>query len=249
MREIRHRELARMRAAGGVQIVDVLPPHEYDAAHIRGAIHIPLRRIIRDAPVSLDRTRPVVVYCRDCLCDLSARAGAQLAWLGFTDVRHYFRGKADWIVRGLPTDPPAPLSERIRALPYFVNNLAPGLRSVWIRCSGRVRVGEFMLNDENLVRLGPEDSVPPASPDSPTPRAVVLTADAVLLGAIEHSESAPRALDAMNPAPQSIRPDMTPRLAAKLLTSNPYLIVTTSMGKYLGCYAPARAQQPPSRWF
>ncbi len=112
-----------------------------------------------------------------------------------------------------------------------------------------MRVGEFMLNDENLVRLGPEDSVPPASPDSPTPRAVVLTADAVLLGAIEHSESAPRALDAMNPAPQSIRPDMTPRLAAKLLTSNPYLIVTTSMGKYLGCYAPARAQQPPSRWF
>jgi rhodanese-related sulfurtransferase len=133
VREIRHRELARMRESGGVQIVDVLPPHEYETAHIRGAMHIALRHILHHAPAALDRTRPVVVYCRDSLCDLSARAAAQLELLGFTGVRHYFRGKADWIVRGLPTDPPAPLSERIRAIPYFVNNLAPGVRSLWIR--------------------------------------------------------------------------------------------------------------------
>ncbi len=194
----------------------------------------------------MDRTRPVVVYCRDCLCDLSARAAAQLELLGFTEVRHYFRGKADWIVRGLPTDPPAPLSERMRALPYFVNNLAPGLRSGWIRYSDRVRVAEFTGDDESLVRLGPEDSVAPAAPDSPTPRAVVLTPDGVLLGAIEQSESAPRALAAMNPAPQTIRPDMTPRLAAKLMAANPYLIVTTAMGNYLGRYLASEAQRSRS---
>jgi len=157
--------------------------------------------------------------------------------IGFGDVRHYFRGKADWIVRGMPTDPAAPLSERMRALPYFVNNLAPGLRSFWIRYSDRARVAEFMRDD--LVRLGPEDSVPPALPDSPTPRAVVLNSDGILLGAIEQSDAAPRALAAMNPAPQTIRPDMTPQLAAQLLTANPYLIVTTAMGKYLGRYIPA----------
>ena len=72
MREIHHRELARMCASGGAQIVDVLPSHEYAAAHIRaggdrGAVHIPLRRILHDAPAALDRKRPVVVYCRDCL--------------------------------------------------------------------------------------------------------------------------------------------------------------------------------------
>ena len=43
----------------------------------------------------------------------------------------------------------------------------------------------------------------------------------------------------MNPAPQTIRPDMTPRLAAQLLMSNPYLMVTTAMGKYLGRYLTA----------
>ena len=126
----------------------------------------------------------------------------------------------------MPTDPPAPLSERMRALPYFINNLAPGLRTFWIHYSDRVRIDEFMRDD--LVRLGPEDSVPPASPDSPTPRAVVMNSDGILLGTIEQTDAAPRALDAMNPNPQTIRPDMTLRLAAKLLASNPYLIVTTA---------------------
>jgi hypothetical protein len=156
--------------------------------------------------------------------------------LGFVGVRHYFRGKADWIVRGLPTDPPTPLSERTRAVPYFVNNLAPGLRSLWIRYSDRVRIDELMRDD--LVRLSPEDGVPPAAPDSPMPRAVVLDSNGVLLGAIERSDSAPRALDAMNPNPQTIRPDMTRRLATKLLKSNPYLMVTTAKGRYLGRYVP-----------
>ena len=53
--------------SAGAHIVDVLPSHEYNTGHIRGAIHIPVGRILRDAPTSLDRTRPVVVYCRDSL--------------------------------------------------------------------------------------------------------------------------------------------------------------------------------------
>jgi hypothetical protein len=139
------------------------------------------------------------------------------------------------MVRGLPMDPPAPLSERIRALRYFGNNLAPDVRSFWIHFSDRVRVDEFMRDD--LVRLDTEDLVPLAAPDSPTPRAVVLNPDNVLLGTIEQSDAAPRALDAMDPNPQTIRPDMSTRLAKNLLQSNPYLMVTTAMGKYIGRYA------------
>jgi rhodanese-related sulfurtransferase len=66
VREIQHRELLQMLSSG-VQIVDVLPSHEYDAAHVSGAIHIPVGRILRDSSKLLDRTRPVVVYCRDSL--------------------------------------------------------------------------------------------------------------------------------------------------------------------------------------
>ncbi len=56
-----------MLTGGIAQIVDVLPSHEYQTAHIRGAIHIPLRRILSDAPSALNRALPVVVYCRDSL--------------------------------------------------------------------------------------------------------------------------------------------------------------------------------------
>jgi rhodanese-related sulfurtransferase len=66
MPEIDHREVLAMLSAGA-QIVDVLPSHEFSSAHIKGAIHIPLRRILADAPVSLDPSRRVVVYCRDSL--------------------------------------------------------------------------------------------------------------------------------------------------------------------------------------
>jgi rhodanese-related sulfurtransferase len=51
----------------GAQIVDVLPAQEYNCAHIKGAVHIPLRRILADAPTLLDRSRRTVVYCRDSL--------------------------------------------------------------------------------------------------------------------------------------------------------------------------------------
>jgi rhodanese-related sulfurtransferase len=66
VREIRHRELLQMLSSR-VQIVDALPSHEYETTHIRGAIHMPVGRILRDASKLLDRTRPIVVYCRDSL--------------------------------------------------------------------------------------------------------------------------------------------------------------------------------------
>jgi rhodanese-related sulfurtransferase len=49
----------------GAQFVEVLGKSEYGDAHLPGAIHIPLRRLDRDAPGLLDRSRPVVVYCFD----------------------------------------------------------------------------------------------------------------------------------------------------------------------------------------
>jgi rhodanese-related sulfurtransferase len=66
VREIQHREILRMLSSGA-QVVDALPSHEYGTAHIRGAIHIPVGQILREAPKLLDRARPVVVYCRDSL--------------------------------------------------------------------------------------------------------------------------------------------------------------------------------------
>jgi rhodanese-related sulfurtransferase len=53
--------------AQGAQLLDVLPPKEYDYQHIAGAINIPLKKLTSETTASLDRRRPVVVYCSDFL--------------------------------------------------------------------------------------------------------------------------------------------------------------------------------------
>lgn len=49
------------------QIVEVLPPQEYGQEHIAGAVNIPLKGFTADAVGSLDRSRPVIVYCNGFL--------------------------------------------------------------------------------------------------------------------------------------------------------------------------------------
>ncbi len=66
MRVVDHREVLKILSAGG-QVVDVLPTHEHRSAAIRGAIHLPLPKLLHSAEHRLDQHRPVVVYCRDCL--------------------------------------------------------------------------------------------------------------------------------------------------------------------------------------
>ena len=166
---------------------------------------------------------------------MSARAAAQLEFLGFRDVMHYLRGKADWMVRGFPCAPRPSTREKLRALPYFINNLAPAIRATWISISRRSTVIQSAQDD--VPRIRPSDSIPIAASDNPV-AAVVLNSDGVLLGAIEAHANGARAIDAMNPAPQTIRPDMTHRLAANLLEKHRYILVTTSLGRYVGRYIP-----------
>jgi rhodanese-related sulfurtransferase len=49
----------------GAQLVEVLPPQEYEEEHLPGAINIPLKGLTPEVAAQLDRTRPIVVYCWD----------------------------------------------------------------------------------------------------------------------------------------------------------------------------------------
>lgn len=53
--------------SAGAQLVEVLPPEEYEDQHLPRALSIPLKEFRRDAVSVLDVTRPVVVYCWDSL--------------------------------------------------------------------------------------------------------------------------------------------------------------------------------------
>jgi rhodanese-related sulfurtransferase len=50
----------------GAQLVEVLPADRYRWAHLPGAVNLPLREL-DDRLAELDRSRPVIVYCRDTL--------------------------------------------------------------------------------------------------------------------------------------------------------------------------------------
>jgi rhodanese-related sulfurtransferase len=244
VRIIDHREVQRLTKSSAA-IVDALPRHEYRRCHIANAIHLPLRNVWRGASGILDRERTVITYCRDCLWDLSSRAAAQLELLGFGNVYWYQRGKADWIVRGLPSEPHPPLAERLKAFPFFINNLAPGFRNTWIKISGRAVVGASISDAPR--RLGYRDLLPESLPDGIRPAAVILNEQNVLIGAIDRNDDGAGAgsadggravTDLMDPGPQTIRPDMTHELAADLLRHHPYILVTESSGRYLGLYVP-----------
>ena len=58
-------EVKRLLAEEDAQLVEVLPPENFEAEHISGAINIPLREIDERAPRELERGRPVIVYCND----------------------------------------------------------------------------------------------------------------------------------------------------------------------------------------
>jgi rhodanese-related sulfurtransferase len=49
----------------GAQLVDVLPPREFEGEHLPGAINIPLKALDERSAARLDKGRPVVVYCWD----------------------------------------------------------------------------------------------------------------------------------------------------------------------------------------
>jgi rhodanese-related sulfurtransferase len=49
----------------GAQLVDVLGEDEFEHDHLPGAINIPLKRLDASTAATLDRDRPVLVYCND----------------------------------------------------------------------------------------------------------------------------------------------------------------------------------------
>ncbi len=61
------RERVRELVDRGAQVVEVLEPQQYRAAHLPGAVHIPAWELTRERADELDRERPVVVYCFDNL--------------------------------------------------------------------------------------------------------------------------------------------------------------------------------------
>jgi len=95
----KRRLIERVRA-GEVTLLDVRPAEEYRAAHITGAVSVPLKEL-ESRLASLPKDREVVAYCRGPYCVLAPEAVARLRSRGFRAVA-LGEGVSEWRALGLP---------------------------------------------------------------------------------------------------------------------------------------------------
>jgi molybdopterin/thiamine biosynthesis adenylyltransferase/rhodanese-related sulfurtransferase len=96
-------------SAGGVSLLDVREPDEYDQGAIPGAVHIPRGHLEAQVEAKLsDKSQPVVVYCAGGV--RSAFAADTLQALGYTNVLSMAGGFGKWKDEGRPWRQPVTLT-------------------------------------------------------------------------------------------------------------------------------------------
>ena len=104
-------ELRDAIESNAVTVVEALPASYYEEGHIPGAINIPHTEVRKLAPELLpDKDAAIVVYCANEPCPNSGIAAHVLTKLGYTNVRDYAEGKADWSSAGLPLEQGVPVA-------------------------------------------------------------------------------------------------------------------------------------------
>jgi rhodanese-related sulfurtransferase len=94
-------EVSELLAKGDIQLIDVRMEYEHEAGRIAGDRLIELSRLAAEVD-TVDRSRPVVFYCRSGA--RSAMATQAFSQAGF-DAHNMVGGLVDWDAAGLPLEP------------------------------------------------------------------------------------------------------------------------------------------------
>lgn len=84
-------------------IINVLSPDTYEDCRIKGSINVPVDKIEEYAK-KLDKNTPIVVYCASYSCPASSRAWHKLKNMGFTNIKAYEGGMAEWKQKEYPLE-------------------------------------------------------------------------------------------------------------------------------------------------
>jgi rhodanese-related sulfurtransferase len=95
-------ELVRRVRAGEVTLIDVRPREEYEAAHIPGALSLPVAEL-RKRLGTIPRRREIVAYCRGPYCVMAVEAVELLRRKGFRAYRME-HGVSEWRAQGWRVD-------------------------------------------------------------------------------------------------------------------------------------------------
>ncbi|MEY2969294.1 MAG: putative molybdopterin synthase sulfurylase MoeB [Actinomycetota bacterium] len=107
--EVDTNEAQRRIAAGGVVVLDVREPDEFEQGALPGVLHIPRGHLEAQIEGRItDKSTPVIVYCAGGV--RSAFAAKTLAELGYTDVVSMDGGFGRWKDEGKPWKTPVSLT-------------------------------------------------------------------------------------------------------------------------------------------
>jgi rhodanese-related sulfurtransferase len=202
---------AEQLIADGVDSLDVLPADVYEKVHLPGAMSMPLEEFEPSQVASFDTSAPLLVYCFDQHCDLSARASARLEQLGFEQVHDLIGGRAAWTALGLPTQ--GTIGDRHRVSGHAVDVPTAPIDATLADVPG--------LAEQRF----------------PVP---ITNSHHVLLGAVEPSAAAKLpttpVAEVMIPAPRTIRPELRVDDAADQLRKDglEHVFVTAVNGVLIG---------------
>jgi len=224
--EIRRKDVKTLVDQDRVQLVDVLPASEYKKEHLPHAVNVPLESMTSETTKTLRKDIAVIVYCADFQCDLSARAAWRLESMGFQEVYRYTPGKADWLAAGFETEGTQAKRMRLRQMIHKDVSTC-SLRERLEDVKSRRRPNQdlcVVVNDRNIV-LG------------------------VIQGETWEANPQARVADVMQPGPRTLRPDLDPKDAQKILRNYdaPSAIVTTSDGELLGIIRIAQKKSQKAR--
>jgi CBS domain-containing protein/rhodanese-related sulfurtransferase len=210
--EVRKEDVRRL-IESGAQLVEVLSSKQYQAKHLASAINIPLEALDERTTTRLRHHEPVIVYCYDYQCDMSARAAWRLESLGFTRIYRYAAGKADWLANGWPM-------EGDHANKPTVGNLVR-------RDVPTCQPGEAVCDVLSGIQSVGWDIC------------VVVNDDGIVLGLLRQAvleSSATPVEEVMNCAPKTYRLDASPERALDYMREYDvdHVLVTTSDGRLIG---------------
>jgi rhodanese-related sulfurtransferase len=105
MNEITVQELKKLMDSGEEMVLlDCRSPESFNAEHIVSAQNLPWREAPEKAKTMIpNKDMLVVTSCSSVTCDSSVHCAEQLKKLGYTNIREFSGGLADWMAQGFDT--------------------------------------------------------------------------------------------------------------------------------------------------
>ena len=96
---------AALESGEALTLLEALPEKYYRHGHLPGARWFPHDQARElSEKLLVEKDAPIVVYCANASCSNSHQAAQTLTELGYSDVRVYVEGKADWQAAGLSVE-------------------------------------------------------------------------------------------------------------------------------------------------